>query len=65
LIIPSDATASAKLPKIPSNVSRIAKSNRKLRVTSSSENVLKPMALIAASTGATAPGPSVRSVKFA
>src|SRR5579872_2542186 len=56
LMIPSEATASARLPKIPRNISKMAKNVRRLRVTSISENAAKPMCDTLVSICATAAG---------
>ena len=50
LAIPSEATASARLPKIPSSRSRMAKTRVRLRVTSCRENAVYPMSFTAASS---------------
>ena len=48
--IPMEATASARLPKIPRNTSSTVKNCCRLRVASRIEKVLKPIFLIASST---------------
>jgi len=63
--IPIEATASARLPKIPSKRSNTAKNRRKLRVASSNENVAKPMFLMALSVLSTSDGFFTRTVRVA
>ena len=48
--IPIEATAKARLPKMPRNRSSTVKKRRTLRVASRIENVLKPIFLIESST---------------
>ena len=60
--IPMQATASARLPKIPRNRSTILKNVCRPLLASSMEKVLKPIFLIACSTESTLPALLTRAI---
>ena len=64
LMMPSVATASARLPKIPRRRSKMVKNKRRLREASSNENAEKPIFLTAASMPSTCEGLLARTVKL-
>ena len=62
LMMPSEATVRARLPKRPRKRSKTVKTSRRLLVASSKENVAKPSCLMAASTCGTSLGERTRTV---